>query len=211
MAAAYRDRTHAGDVLAGLLVDHDPGTVVLGIPRGGVPVAAAIAAELGTALDVAVARKIGAPSNPEFAVGAVAADGVGVWDERALARHGIAVDEVSERARLQAAEVERRLSMYRAGRSAVPVTDRDVVVVDDGVATGWTMVAVVGWVQRLGAASVTVAVPVGSAEAVEWLEDIADEVVCPLIPRRFMAVGQWYDDFHQLGDDEVVAALERHA
>ncbi|MBT8212185.1 MAG: phosphoribosyltransferase [Acidimicrobiia bacterium] len=209
--ARYRDRAQAGEALAELLGDHDSSAVVLGIPRGGVPVAAVIADRIDAALDVAVARKIGAPSNPEFAVGAVAADGAGVWDEVALARYGIDVEQVTEQAGRQTEEVERRLAMYRAGRAPVPVEGRDVVVVDDGVATGWTVAAVVGWVVRLKAASVTVAVPVGSTDAVRWLGDLVDSVVCPLTPRRFMAVGQWYDDFHQLTDDEVVSTLHHHA
>lgn len=208
----YRDRTHAGEVLAAELagtVGDD--AVVLGVPRGGLPVAEAVADALGAPLDVAVARKIGAPSNPEFAVGAVSADGEAVWDETALRRYGIAVEEVVAEAHAQAAEVRRRVDTYRRGRPGVPLEGREVIVVDDGVATGWTTGAVLAWVRRSGAARVVLAVPVGPKSGLERLAGIADEVVCPLRPRSFMAVGQWYEDFHQLTDGEVIDILDRHA
>jgi putative phosphoribosyl transferase len=205
----FRDRRHAGELLAGLLEGYRSRerTVVLGLPRGGVVVAAALARALALPLDVFVVRKLGAPSQPELAVGAVAAGGLVVLDDEAIASMRIS------RASLEAAiagereEVNRREQIYRAGRPALELFEQTVLLVDDGVATGYTMLAAVRAVRQLRPDRIVIAVPVASTEAVDMLRLVAEEVFCVLVPRRLMAVGQFYEDFRQTTDDEVLGAL----
>lgn len=208
----YRDRSHAGEILAesveaAALIAGGEVPLVLGIARGGVPVAARVAAALGGDLDVAVARKIGAPANPEFAIGAVAGRTEPLLNERVIAQHGISSEYVSRTLEEARAEIARRETAYRSGRGPLPVDGRTVIVVDDGVATGSTLIAVLRSVRALGAAKVVCAVPVGPPDTVRNLSGEADAVVCPLQPRWFAAVGGWYDDFRQLSDDDVVSWL----
>lgn len=206
---AFRDRADAGRVLAaelGHLVGVT-GIVVLGLPRGGVPVAAEVARALGAPLDVFVARKLGVPGQSELAMGAVAAGGVRVLHQavvEALAIPPAVIDAVATR---EAAEVARRERSYRAGRPPLDVGGRTVVVVDDGLATGSTMRAAVAALRAQGAARIVVAVPVGASETCGQLATEADEVVCARMPASFHAVGQWYDDFTQTTDDEIRALL----
>ena len=207
----YRDRVDAGRQLAAAVrsagyPDGRP-LLVLGVARGGVPVAAEVAAGLDCDVDVAVARKIGAPGNPEFALGAIAAGGDPIIDERLLAAHRIPRTYVDDAVVAARAEIERRTTVYRAGRAAVDPSGITVVVVDDGVATGATLKAVLRSVRDADAARVVCAVPVGPPDTVEALQTEADEVICPLQPPLFRAVGNWYEDFAQLQDAEVVAAL----
>lgn len=205
---AYRNRAGAGRALAARLghLRGQPGLLVLGLPRGGVPVAAEVAETLGAPLDVLVARKLGVPGQPELAMGAVAA-GVrvvhhAVVDALAIP-HGV-IDAVAAR---EGAEVARREESYRAGRPPLDVAGRTVVVVDDGLATGSTMRAAVAALRARGAGRIVVAVPVGAGETCQELAGEADEVVCALAPAGFGAVGQWYDDFTQTTDDEIRALL----
>lgn len=209
---SYRNRTEAGRRLAEALMAEEPEAatsgLVLGVPRGGVIVAAALADRLRLPLDVALARKLGAPFNPELAVGAVAEDGA-VWiNEALLARlggEGAWLDEVVAR---ETQELQRRAQRYRSG----PPPDVDglvVVVVDDGVATGATLGAVLRTLSARGPQRLVCAVPVAPPEAVRMLGDLCDAVVCPLQPVRFAAVGAWYADFSQNTDNEVIEALER--
>jgi len=192
----YLDRADAGRAVAralsGVALD-DP--LVLGLARGGVPVAAQVAWALGAQLDVLVVRKVGHPEQPEYALGAVTADGT-----RYLREAGPGVEEAAERAALTAAGLEARL---RAGVPAVPVTGRDVVLVDDGLATGSTVIAAARAMRRAGCRRLVIAVPVGPPETLALLRAEADEVVCPLVPRDLQAVGRWYRDFHQVDDEEV--------
>jgi predicted phosphoribosyltransferase len=209
---AYRNRTEAGHRLAAALLEAGIGPaeppLVLGVARGGVPVAVAVAEDCGGELDVVVARKLGAPFNPELAVGAVAADGVPLVD-RALARRlGVGEDYLEQEAARQQAEVARRVDEYRAGRPSPQVEGRTTVVVDDGVATGSTLIAVLRWLRRLGPLRLICAVPVGPPDTVGRLRDECDLVVCPLQPPTFAAVGMWYDDFSQVSDAEVRRALD---
>jgi putative phosphoribosyl transferase len=211
----YRDRSEAGRILAGAVVEAgviDDGVVplVLGIARGGVPVAAEVASALNGDLDVAVARKIGAPGNPEFAIGAVAGEGRPLLNERVITDHRVPSDYVSRTLEEARAEIARREAVYRSGWGPLPVRGRTVIVVDDGVATGSTLIAVLRSVKALGAASVVCAVPVGPPDTIGGLAEEADAVVCPLRPRWFSAVGGWYDDFGQLSDDDVVSGLAAH-
>ncbi len=202
-----RDREDAGEQLADLLSDLKGGNVVvLGIPRGGVEVAAVVARRLAAPLDVVIPRKVGAPGNPELGLGAVAED-VEVLDERLI--RVLAVNETYLRNEIaaQQEEIARRSSAYRGDQPPVPLQGKVVVVVDDGVATGGTAVAALRWARARGAAKVILAVPVAPADAVRRLEQEADEVRVLATPEPFYAVGQWYDSFPQVSDGRVVELL----
>ncbi len=181
--------------------------LVLAVPRGGVVVGAAVAEHIGCELDLVVARKLGAPLNPELAVGAVAADGVPYLDHDLAGRLGMTAAQIAAEVKMQAAEVQRRELAYRGVRPPPALADRIAIVVDDGVATGATLRVALAAARRQGPAELCCAVPVGPAETLDRLGEDADDVVCPLRPRTFMAVGQWYRDFRQTGDDEVGAIL----
>jgi predicted phosphoribosyltransferase len=207
----YRDRVDAGEQLAEAVrgvIDPDDRPLILGVPRGGVPVAAVVAEKLGGDLDVLVAHKLGAPGNPEFAIGAVAEDGSAYVDDRIITRHRISDDYVQAEIVRQLAEVRRRAALLRGGRPPLSIEGRVCVVVDDGVATGATLEASLGLVRRLGPASVIAAVPVGPPDTIRRLGGVADAVVCPLQPEHFMAVGGWYERFDQVPDEAVVELLE---
>jgi predicted phosphoribosyltransferase len=207
----FADRAEAGERLAKALVHHaGSGCVVLAIPRGGVIVAEVVARALGAPLDVVVPRKIGAPGNPELGLGAVA-PGVRVLDPRIVSLLGVSEAYLEREIAAQELEIERREHAYRDGRPRAPVEGRVAIVVDDGVATGGTAVAALRWARAQGAAHVVLAVPVAPSQALERLGDEADEVVVLETPEPFFAVGEWYRDFGQTTDDEVVAALARAA
>ena len=205
----YEDRAAAGRALADLLDEQalrDP--VVLAMPRGGVPVAAEVAERLAAPLDVVVVRKVGAPGHEEYGIGAVGEGGVTLIDEAAAARIGARRERIDEIARAERAELQRRVERYRGGRPRIDVQGREVVVVDDGVATGVSATAALRVLRQLGTARLVFAVPVGSPRGLDDLAEEADEVVCPRRPPGFRAVGQYYDDFAQVTDDEVVRLLE---
>jgi putative phosphoribosyl transferase len=203
----FRDRTEAGELLAAALKDRvRPPLIVLGIPRGGVIVAVTVAQRLGAPLDVVVPRKIGAPGNPELAVGAVA-EGVEVIDHRVLRRLGFGESAVRGEVERQKDEVARRTAAYRAGRPPLDLTGRTAVLVDDGIATGWTAVAAARWCRNQGASRVVVAVPVGPADLEERLGAEADDAVVLRRPDPYLAVGQAYVRFDQVSDAQVVGAL----
>jgi putative phosphoribosyl transferase len=180
---------------------------VLGLPRGGVPVAAEVARAVGGPLDVLVIRKIGVPWQPELALGAVGEGGVRVLNERIAAATGLSDDQVDKLAARAERVVEERVERWRKGRDPVPLAGRAVVLVDDGIATGATMQAAVDVVRARDAAAAVVAVPVASTEALDRLRRCVDEVVCLLVPRDLVGVGLWYRDFTQTTDDEVAALL----
>jgi putative phosphoribosyl transferase len=205
----FRDRLDAGRALALALEEYRgrPDVVVLGLPRGGVPVAAEVAEALGAPLDVFVVRKLGVPGHDEFAMGAIARGGVQVLDRPtidALSIPQAAIDRVAER---EQRELERREREYRGDRPPPPVSGRIAILVDDGLATGASMRAAVAALRKLGPARIVVAVPVGAARTCRTLQDEADEVVCVSAPEDFQAVGLWYDDFGQTSDAEVQTAL----
>jgi predicted phosphoribosyltransferase len=203
----FRDREDAAERLAGLLSDlKGEDVVVLGIPRGGVEVAAVVARRLGAALDVVIPRKVGAPGNPELGLGAVAED-VEVLDERLIRVLAVKEDYLRREIAAQQGEIARRSSAYRGDRPPVPLEGKVAVVVDDGVATGGTAVAALRWARARGAGKVILAVPVAPAEAVHRLEREADEVRVLATPEPFYAVGQWYDSFPQVSDQRVVELL----
>jgi len=207
----FRDRTSAGRLLGTELARlgwRQP--VVLALPRGGVPVAAGVAEALDAPLDVVVARKIGAPRQPELAVVAVTADGEALYDDATLDALGLTRADVADREAEVREEARRRQERY--GAAARPdVAEHDVLIVDDGLATGLTALAAVRSVRARGPLSVSLAVPVGSPSAVRRLQNAADAVYCLRQPALFQAVGQWYRDFTQVSDDEVDALIAAHA
>ena len=202
-----RDRREAGEKLAETLA-HVRGSdcVVLAIPRGGVVVAAEVARALGAPLDVVIPRKIGAPGNPELGLGAIAA-GVRVLDERLIRELRVSQDYLEREVAAQELEIDRRATVYRGERGPVRVEGKVAVVVDDGVATGGTAVAAARWARGAGAGRVILAVPVAPRQALALLQKECDELVVLATPEPFYAVGQWYERFDQVSDDEVVAAL----
>lgn len=205
----YHNRQVAGRELAGLLRDHadDPGAIVLALPRGGLPVAAEVAATLHLPLDVLVVRKLGLPWQPELAAGAIAPGGIVVRNPQVAALFQDLDKTLEQVAAVELRELRRRESIYRKGREPLDIRDRVVILVDDGIATGATMEAAVRSMRALHARSIVVAVPVAPPETVAALSQLADRVVCPHQPEPFVAVGRWYEEFPQLTDDEVNAIL----
>ena len=207
--SAFQDRIDAGRRLARALA-HYAGrrdVTVLGLPRGGVPVAAEVARALRADLADAEARKLGVAGQGELAMGALASGGVRVLNESVVDALHIDSASLERVAAQERRELERREQAYRGDRPPLDVRGRGAILVDDGLATGATMRAAVAAMKRLGPARVVVAVPVGASESVELLRREADEVVCPEIPEPFYGVGQWYDDFAQTSDEEVRALL----
>jgi predicted phosphoribosyltransferase len=209
----FRDRREAGKLLARALA-HYAGrkdVVVLGLPRGGVPVAAEVARALGAPLDVLIVRKLGAPGQDELAIGAIAEGGARVLNQGLVENLGLTRWQIDELAQSEERELERRVQIYRGGRDPLPVADRTVIVVDDGIATGATMRAGLQSLRARGATLVVAAAPVGAADSVDALREDADEVVVLETPAWFRAVGQWYENFGQTTDEEVRACLEEEA
>jgi putative phosphoribosyl transferase len=206
----FADRADAGRRLAERL-EHLRGRSVgvLGLPRGGVPVAAEVARALHAPLDVIVVRKVGVPGQPELAMGALGEDGVEVRNEEVLRRIEVTPDDWAAAVSRERAEVARRALRFRGDRPRLPLDGRTVVIVDDGVATGSTARAACQVARAEGAARIVVAVPVAPPAWTTPLDDVADELVCLETPRRFFAVGEAYRDFTQLTDEQVVACLER--
>jgi len=209
----YTNRQAAGVALAQALQRRalEGPLIVLGLPRGGVPVAFEVAKALRTPLDVMVVRKVGLPGHEELAIGAVASGGVVVQEAHADALGDFGDRSFEELAAAQRRELERREHRYRAGRPALDLKDRTVVLVDDGIATGSTMTAAVRAARRAGAGRIVVAAPVAAPDALERVEREADEVIALHAPYGFMAVGEWYVDFGQTEDEEVVDLLARAA
>ncbi|HEX5540868.1 MAG TPA: phosphoribosyltransferase family protein [Micromonospora sp.] len=209
MSRVYRDREEAGEVLADHLgsLANKPHVILLGLVRGGVLVAAAIADRLNVPLDVLVVRKLGVPFAPEVAFGAMGPGGVKVLNEQLAER--LDPGDVDEVIRKETAELQRREALYRAGRPPLHLAGYTAVIADDGLATGATARAAVAVARQMGAERVVVAVPVGSPDAYATLVAEADEVVCPDRPAGFAAVGQYYDDFHEVSDAEVKEILSR--
>jgi putative phosphoribosyl transferase len=208
----FLDRADAGRRLAGKLLHlRGADVAVLGLPRGGIPVAYEVARALGAALDVIVVRKIGLPSQPELAMGAIGEDGVRIINRSVVIGERITEHEFMQVEERERAEVERRARRFRGDRPRTPLTGRTAVIVDDGIATGSTARAACEVARAHGAARVVLAVPVAPRAAIPALSSVADEVVCLETPDRFMAIGQWYGDFSQTSDEEVVTLLNRAA
>lgn len=205
----FRDRRDAGRRLAAHLEGYPSDTLVLGLPRGGVPVAYQVARELHAELDVLVVRKLGVPGRPEFAMGAIAGGGVEVVDRDLAAGIGVSDAQIEAVIREERTELERRERSYRGDRPPHRVRGRTVIVVDDGLATGASMTAALQLLREQEPARLVVAVPVGPPDVDAALRGLADEVVCVLRPRAFRAVGQHYQNFGQTSDVEVSELLER--
>ncbi len=207
----FSDRVAAGIELAGRLDHHArrADTLVLGLPRGGVPVAAEVARALDAPLDAFMVAKIGLPGRVELAVGALASGGVRVLNERVIRAAGIGPEELEELAVRAGAKLADRDRRYRGGRPPPAVADRAAILVDDGLATGATMRAAITALRALGAAGVVVAVPVAPPSTCAALAPLVDELVCVFTPDPFVAVGAWYEDFSPTGDDEVQRLLAR--
>jgi len=207
------DRRAAGQVLADALRKYAgrDDLIVLALPRGGVPVAAEVARALAAPLDVMLVRKLGLPGHPELAMGAIASGGARVMNDEVVRRAMVSADAIDAVVEKESRELERRERVYRGDRPWPDLQDRCVILVDDGLATGATMRAAVEAVKTQRPQCVVVAVPVAPPETVHELESLVDEVVCPLQPESFMAIGQWYRDFRQVPDAEVLALLDELA
>ena len=208
----FADRKAAGRALAAALTAYkDDDSVVLALPRGGVPVGYEIARALGAPLDVIVVRKLGAPDEPELGLGAVV-DGdhpESVLNEEVVAALKISPEYLDHEIRIQLLEIHRRQQIYRKGRAAPRLLGRTAIVVDDGIATGGTIRAALRDVRRAGPAKLILAAPVAPSETVQSLRAEADDVVCLETPTDFEAIGQFYADFRQVSDDQVVRLLEQ--
>jgi putative phosphoribosyl transferase len=207
----FRDRAEAGDLLAARLAeltDRDD-VVVLALPRGGVPVGHGVASSLRVAFDVFVVRKLGVPGHEELAMGAIASGGVRMVNHDVVDPLGIPQDVIDLVAQREQVELERRERLYRGTKPLIPLANRTVVIVDDGLATGSTMRAAVAAVRQQQPARIIVAVPVGASSTCQELTDAADEVICLRSPDPFVAVGLWYHDFTPTSDDEVRTLLAR--
>ena len=204
----FLDRQDAGRRLASALRALAPANpVVLALPRGGVPVAREIALALGAPLDILAVRKLGAPGNPEFGVGAIAEGGIVEINNEVAHRVGLTGAVLEEAIERESAELDRRVARYRSERPRLALGGTTAVLVDDGVATGITEIVAVRAARAGGAARVIVAVPVGADDSIRMLRGEADEVVCLIEARRLIGVGRWYHDFRALSDEEVVALL----
>src|SRR6266704_6781883 len=213
MERAFPNRAEAGRLLAEKLVKYAgrDDVIVLGLPRGGVPVAYEVAQRLKVPLDVFIVRKLAVPGFEELAAGAIASGGVRVLNEdvmRAIPHADEAINAITAR---ETAELERREQIYREGRPPPELRDRIVILVDDGLATGATMRAAVKALRERGAAKIVVAVPVGPPDTCHELEERADETICLSTPEFFQAVGQYYEDFSQTSDEDVRELLSRAA
>jgi putative phosphoribosyl transferase len=209
----FRDRDEAGRLLAARLAGYAdrPDVLVLALPRGGVPIGYEVARALHVPLDVFIVRKLGVPGHEEFAMGAVASGGVRVINDQVVKALRIPDYVIDAVAQWEQQEVERRERLYRGNRPPPDVHGKTVILVDDGLATGSTMLAAVEALRRLGPARIIVAVPVASPDTCELLKEKVDEVVCAVTPEPFYAVGLWYEDFSQVSDEEVRELLQQSA
>jgi len=206
----FSDRAEAGRLLAAELASRElpENVMVLALPRGGVPVGWEVAKALRAPLDVVVVRKLGVPWQPELAMGAIAGGSVQVLNKDLIADLRVSRQEIDDAVTRERAEVERRERLYRGGRPAPKPRGRVVLLVDDGLATGSSMLVAARYVRAFKPAVVMIAVPVGSVEACERIRQEVDEVVCLVTPEPFMAVGEWFTDFRQVSDAEVQRFIE---
>lgn len=209
----YRDRQHAAEMLAHSLQQYrrHPDAIVLGLPRGGVPIAFYVARELDLPMDILLVRKLGVPGQPELAMGAIASGGTRVLNQDIVRGIRISDENIERVARREQSVLDERERLFRGDRGAIDVRDRTVILVDDGLATGSTMRAAATALRQQGPARVIVGVPVASPETCDEFRDLVDEIVCAATPRPFYAVGAWYQDFSETSDEEVRQLLEEHS
>lgn len=208
--AYFDNRVEAGKRLASALEDFaGKNAIILAIPRGGVVVGYEIAKALSLPLDVIIPRKIGAPDNPELAIGAMTEDGTVILDNNLIAYLGVQQDYIEEESERQKHEIERRLKFYRQNEPYPRLKGLEVIIVDDGIATGSTMKAALASVKNKGAKTVTIAVPVAPPSTIKELKNGADRVVSLYTPEFFQAIGQFYSDFNQTTDEEVIQLLKQ--
>jgi putative phosphoribosyl transferase len=207
----FADRADAGRQLAEELREYAGrrDVVVLGLPRGGVPVAFEVASRLGVPLDIFLVRKLGVPGHVELAMGAVAPGGIEVLNHDLIDELAISAASVEQVAARERQELERRERIFRGERATAQLMGKTVILIDDGLATGATMEAAVAALRRMNPAAIVVAVPVGARETCDRLAPLADKLICLDTPAPFSAVGQWYEDFSQTTDEEVKALLLR--
>jgi putative phosphoribosyl transferase len=207
----YRDRTEAGQILAQHVIAKVPdlNPLVLALPRGGVPVAFEVARALHAELDIFLVRKLGLPGHEELAIGAIASGGVRVLNRDLIEELQLSEGLIDRVTAIEEQELERRERLYRENRPAPVIRDRTVILIDDGLATGASMMAGVRALRPQNPRRIIVAVPVAAPETCQQFRAEADEVICPSTPEPFGAVGAWYDDFSQTTDDEVRKLLER--
>lgn len=210
MEPMFRDRTDAGRVLAERVAHsvHDKDVLVLGLPRGGVPVAFEVAHALHADLDIFLVRKLGLPGHEELAIGAIASGGIRVFNRALLAELNLSPKLIDQIAAREERELRRREELYREGRPPLPVRNRTVLLVDDGLATGASMKAAAQALQLQGPKRIIVAVPVAAEQTCDEFRMHVDEVICAYTPQPFLAVGMWYEDFSQTTDQEVQHLLE---
>lgn len=210
MSGVFRDRIDAGQQLAEHLAHlRDEDAVVVGLPRGGVPVADQVARVLDAPLDVILVRKLGVPYQAELGMGAIGEDGVRVFNDKIVQMAHVTPDELVAVEARERTELERRAQRYRPGRTRIALAGRVVIIVDDGIATGSTAKAACQVARAADAAWVVLAVPVAPRDWTDRLAGFADELISVSTPSRFQAIGHFYDDFAQTGDDEVIACLDR--
>jgi putative phosphoribosyl transferase len=205
----FTNRTHAGKELAKALaayIDH-PDSIVLALPRGGVPIAFEIANVLHAPLDVFIVRKLGAPGQPELAIGAIASGGLRVMNDDILRMLRVSEATIAATVAEEQKELERRERLYRGDRPAVKITEKIVIIVDDGIATGATMRAAVRALKEQKPRQLIVAIPTAAADTCDLLRQEVDKVVCLATPEPYIAVGRWYKDFAQTSDAEVQSLL----
>ncbi len=206
----FKDRKVAGQKLAFALEKYRkaPNTIAIGLPRGGVVVAAEVARGLGIPLDVIVPRKIGAPHNEELAIGALAGDVVYI-DREIASMVGASPEYIEKMTAKEKKEAERRLALYRKDKPPQNFLGKTVILIDDGIATGSTMRASIAYMKKMGAARIVVAIPVSPPDTLAHLKTDADEIICLFSKRNFLAVGQFYENFPQTSDNEVIEILEK--
>lgn len=201
----YRDRYHAGKIVASHMENYlnKKNTLVLALPRGGVPVAYEIASQLHLPLDLFIVRKLGVPGHPELALGALAMGGVIVFNQDILNRLNITKDEISAIQHKEAIELERRMKAYRGNRPYPEIQGKTIILVDDGIATGASMRVALKGLRQMQPASIVIAVPVADQAVIDEFEPLVDAFICPLRPQSLQSVGLWYEDFSQTEDQEV--------
>lgn len=206
----FRDRIHAGQELASELYHRGFGQeqVILALPRGGVPVAFEVARKLSAPMDIFVVRKLGVPGHEEYAMGAIGPGPTVIVNQAVIQSLGISEEEVLRVINHEEAEMQRRIEKYRAGRGPLNIEAKQVILIDDGLATGATMRVACQSIRQFGIQSLRVAVPVAAENSCREIATIADEVICLANPEPFYGVGQWYRDFSQVTDDEVIALME---